>query len=275
MSPTELAQRDSAALAAKQITEMFGGDTGIQIPVDAPLPQIKILRETPQYEMPDGTTVKSFIGNILYWHNANQFYNVEFGDGENGPPVCASSNGIVPDGGTNPYTGPCRTCLKNQYGSDIKGGKGKACQNTIRLYVLVDGEILPCVIKASPASLSPKDSLVRWLTNAPNIAAKAGIGTKYQPIVVKFSLHTKTFDQYSTSCIDIETVRVLKPLDDGQGAFYDDDADKLRRLARLYQDFMANYLGRIKHDVGAETTHAQEGQPDQGDGFPDDNLPDF
>lgn len=265
MSPTELAQRDSAALAAKQITDMFGGDTGIQIPVDAPLPQIKILRETPQFEMPDGTTVKSFTGNILHWHNANQYYAVEFGDGESGPPACASSNGIAPDGGTDPFARPCRTCPKNQYGSDDKGGRGKACQNTIRLYVLVDGEILPCVIKAPPSSLSAKDSLVRWLTNAPNIAAKAGVGTKYQPIVVKFSLHTKTFDQYSASCIDIETVRVLDPKDKLG------DFAKLNGLARMYQDFMANYLGRIKHDVGAEAAHTQtqEAEPDQGEVFPD------
>lgn len=267
MSPTELAQRESTALAAKQITDMFGGDTGIQIPVDAPLPQIKILREDPQYKMPDGATVKSFIGNILYWHNANQFYDVEFGDGESGPPACASSNGIAPDGGTTPFTGPCRTCPKNQYGSARDGSKGKACQNTIRLYVLVDGEILPCVLKAPPSSLSAKDSLVPWLTNAPNIAAKAGIGTKYQPIVVTFSLHTKSFDKFSASCIDIATVRVLDPKDEI-------DFAKLNSLARLFQDFMANYLGRIKHDVGAEHTQSQEAGPDQGDGFPDD-LPDF
>jgi hypothetical protein len=94
----------------------------------------------------------------------------------------------------------------------------------------------------------------------PNIAAKAGVGTKYQPIVVKFGLHTKEFDQFSASCIDIETVRVLDPK-------ADEDMEYLARLGRLYQDFMANYLGRIKHDVGAET-HAQEGQPGQGDGFP-------
>jgi hypothetical protein len=252
MSKTQIAKKEEGALAvASEVTEMFGGETGIQIPVDAPLPQVQILRETPQFELPDGETVKELTAHILYWHNANQYYDKPFGEGDgNGVPKCASSNGIDPDGGEVPEPGPCKVCEFNQFGSGLNAdgtaGRSKACQNTIRLYLLVDGDVLPCVLKAPPSSLGRKESLMRWLTNAPNVAAKAGVGTKYQPIKVRFTLHRKDFDSgMSASVLDLETVRVLDPRND-------DDMTTLTALSHLHGDFMANYFGRIQTDVAAE-----------------------
>jgi hypothetical protein len=247
-----LVKKNGALAVMEEITNMFGGDTPPQIPIDAPLPQVKILRETPQFEMPDGETTKSFVGHILYYHNANQYYKDPYGEGDgNGVPTCASSDGIAPDGGEIQEPGPCRDCPKNEYGSADEG-KGKACQNTIRLYILQDGEVLPCVLKAPPSSLGKKESLIRWLTNAPNIAAKAGIGTKYQPIKVQFSLHTKDFSSgMSASVIDLETVSILDPNNS-------EDHDQLVRLAALYKDFRTHYIGRISTDVANEPTTQEE-----------------
>ena len=240
----EITKPEAGALAIPDIDQMFGGE-GYEIPIDAPLPQLTILRETPQFGTPEGETVKSVIGHIIHWHHANQYYVREYGDGEQGPPTCASSNGIVPNGGEEPFTNACRDCQLNVYGS-AKEGRGKACQNTIRLYVLLDGQVIPCLIKASPASLSKKDSLINWLTNAPNVAAAAGVGTKYQPIKVKFSLHEKKFDSgFSASVLDLETVRVLDPNNEA-------DVVKLQSLGQLWQDFMSHYVGRIRDDVAAE-----------------------
>jgi hypothetical protein len=242
-----LAKKNGAtALAAPEVNAMFGGGDQPQIPVDAPLPQIKILRETPQYETPDGETVKNFTAHILYYHNANQYYIEKFGEGNgSGVPACASSDAIAPDGGSEPLDGPCRSCQKNEYGSADEG-RGKACSNTIRLYILMDGDILPCILKAPPSSLGRKETLMRWLTNAPNIAAKNGLGVKYQPIKVRFSLHTKDFDSgMSASVIDLETVSVLHP-------DKPEDMDKLKSLANLYQQFMSSYIGRIATDVAEE-----------------------
>jgi len=43
---TELAKKESGVLAvANQVDDMFGGSGTFQLPIDAPLPQIKILRE--------------------------------------------------------------------------------------------------------------------------------------------------------------------------------------------------------------------------------------
>jgi len=240
----DLAVNDKNPLVeAGEIDAMFGGE-GIQIPVDAPLPAISIMRESAQFEMPDGSYVKEFTGHIVYWHNANQYYSAAFGEGESMIPDCSSSDGIRPDGGEFMQDGPCRTCELNQFGSAKEGG-GKACQNTIRMYVLVDGEVIPSVLKAPPSSLGKKDSLMRWLTSAPNIAAKAGVGTKYQPIRVKFSLRKKEFNSgMSASVIEAETVKVLT---------MDEDGDKLKQLAGLYREFMANYMQRVCQDVSGES----------------------
>lgn len=229
----------------EKIDRMFGG--GVQIPVDAPLPTISILRESAQFEMPDGRYEKEFTGHILHWHNANQYYSAAFGEGESPVPDCCSSDGITPDGGQFAQEGPCRSCPMNKFGS-AADGCGKACQNTIRLYIVADGEVIPSVLKAPPSSLGKKDSLMRWLTCAANTAARAGMGTNYQPIQVKFSLRKKEFNSgMSASIVQVETVRVLD---------VDADADKLEQLSSLYHDFTANYLGRIKADMAQEGTKA-------------------
>ncbi len=225
-----------------KVDAMFGGG-GVQIPVDAPLPQISILRESAQFEMPDGRYEKEFTGHILYWHNANQYYSAIYGEGESPIPDCYSSDGVRPNGGAFQQPGPCKLCELNKFGS-AADKKAKACQNTIRLYVLADGEVIPSVLKAPPSSLGKKESLLRWLTCAANTAARAGMGTHYQPIQVKFSLRKKEFSSGMTaSIIHVETVRVLD---------VDADANKLDQLNNLYRDFTANYLGRISKDVSQE-----------------------
>lgn len=239
--------QDNALASQHEVDKMFGGGP-VQIPVDAPLPQISIMRESAQYEMPDGQYLKEFCGHILYWHNANQYYATAFGEGDNPLPDCYSSDGIGPEGGQFMQEGPCRTCPMNKFGS-AQDGVAKACQNTIRMYVLVDGEVIPCQLKAPPSSLGKKDSLMRWLTSAPNIAAKSGMGTKYQPIHVKFTLRKKEFNSgMSASVIGVETVRVLDRTT---------DAEKLRQLSVLYREFMDHYIGRISKDVGGEKAQNQ------------------
>ena len=229
---------------SNRIDDMFGGE-GFEIPIDAPLPQIAVLRETPMFQRPDGETVKTVTGHIIYFHHANQYYASAFGDGEPGPPDCASSDGIRPDGGDNIQAAACRQCPMNEYGS-AEDGRGKACSNTIRLYFLADGEVIPSVLKASPSSLNKKGSLMKWLTNAPNVAAKAGAGTKYQPIKVELSLHKKDFESgFSASVLDVKTVRVLDASDQGDLAY-------LGKLAALYKEFTEHYLGRISGDVAGE-----------------------
>ena len=82
---------------AGDAARMFG-DGSVQLPVDAPLPQITIMRESAQFEMPDGAYCKDFTGHILHWHNANTYFSAAYGEGEASAPDCFSSDGLAPDG---------------------------------------------------------------------------------------------------------------------------------------------------------------------------------
>lgn len=240
----EIAKSNNNPLTVtSEIDEMFGGP-GIQIPVDAPLPQISIMRESAQFEMPDGSYAKEFTGHIIHWHNANQYYSSPYGEGQSLVPDCSSSNGREPDGGEFMQKGACRECELNQFGS-AKEGSGKACQNTLRMYILIDGEVLPSVLKAPPFSLAKKDSLMRWLTSAANTASKKEETTSYQAIRVKFSLRKKEFNSgMNASVIQVETLKVLN---------IQEDSEKLKQLGRLYKEFMDSYIQRVSQDVSRES----------------------
>ena len=49
----------------EKMNGMFGGGS-VQLPVDAALPVISILRESAQFEMPDGRYEKEFTGHVLH-----------------------------------------------------------------------------------------------------------------------------------------------------------------------------------------------------------------
>jgi hypothetical protein len=223
---------------------MFGNQ-GFQMPVDAPIPEIKIMRESAQFETPDGGYASEVVGTILHWHNANQYWETSFDERspEDSPiPNCLSSDGIVPDMLDNAeykqMSQTCKGCPMNEYGSDPKG-EGKACQNTIRMYVLLDGEVVPCLLKAPPSSLGKKESLTPFLTNLPNVCTKHG--TAYQCLRIKFSLYKKEFSSgMSASLIKMELVDVIT------------DADAIKTLAGVTKTFREAYLGKVAQHMAKE-----------------------
>lgn len=95
----------------------------------------------------NGDVEKELRGVIVYHSSPNAFWAQAF-DGQNNPPDCFSADGHIGVG--NPG-GDCATCPMNQFGSD--GGKGKACKNMKRLYILMEGAMLPVVLNVPPTSL--------------------------------------------------------------------------------------------------------------------------
>ena len=255
----ELAVKPDAPLAKASDMDAMFGNQGYQMPVDAPIPEIKILREVAQFEMPSGNLVKETIGNILHWHNANQYWITSFDD--RGPddspmPNCLSSDGIAPDDidseGYAKQCNNCKECNMNQYGS-ATNGDGKACQNTIRMYVLLDGEVVPCLLKAPPSSLGKKESLMPFLTNIPNICTKEG--TAYQCLRIKFSLYKKEFGSgMSASLIKMELESIVE------------DQAEIKKLADVTKTFREAYLGKVAEHMAVEADVAV-GQ-DEGDDVP-------
>jgi hypothetical protein len=65
------------------------------------------------------------------------WYEFGWDENSNNPPDCASANGITPDQGVpKKQSMACINCPKNAWGSDPKGGKGKACGDHRRLAVV-------------------------------------------------------------------------------------------------------------------------------------------
>lgn len=110
------------------------------------------------FELPgenDDTPIaqSELVGIIVDHHPINAYWETDY-DGSNNQPDCSSFDGKL---GIVSGTGECNNCLQcelNKFGSDSKGGKGKACKNMHRIYILMDGQPLPMLLVLPPTSLA-------------------------------------------------------------------------------------------------------------------------
>ena len=138
-----------------------GGGTVFEVPSDDP-------------DNPD--IVKEFEGVIVYHHPINVYYKDKY-DGSITPPECSSTDGkvgITPEG----EVCECSTCPHFKFGSG-EDGKGKACKQKRRIYILREGEILPMLLTLPTGSLQ---EFSRYITR---LMKK---GKKSNTVVTKFSL---------------------------------------------------------------------------------------
>lgn len=134
----------------------------------------------------DDEPLKEFVGIVVLSQKARAFWP---GEGTGSPPLCASSNGAagmaniedaeqmhlaselpVPHPATQSFTdggGPyeCPNCPLNRWGSDPKGGRGKACKELRRLLILVDGYTAPIMLTLPPTSAKEWDRYCSVLKN--------------------------------------------------------------------------------------------------------------
>ena len=99
----------------------------------------------------ESQTVKSIDGIVLML-KVNRIYWASAFTGEGAPPDCQSRDlqmGVGTPGGV------CVTCPYNQWGSDSKGGEGKACREVGALFIMKPGDMLPVVVPVPVASLKP------------------------------------------------------------------------------------------------------------------------
>lgn len=112
-----------------------GGGLAFEVPGDDP-------------ENPD--TEKEIIGVIVDHHPVNAYWADKYA-GANNPPDCSSMDGKVgmdQDGNRK----PCNSCPMNEWGT-AEDGRGKACKNMHRVYILREGEMLPLLLTLPPTSL--------------------------------------------------------------------------------------------------------------------------
>lgn len=110
----------------------------------------------------DPEMVKYLDGIIVYQHDTNAYWPEVYGGGKE-QPVCQSRDGV---NGTwqDGQVFSCATCQYNQFGSEIlqdgSRGRGKACKNGKRVYILRDGELFPTVLALPPTAIRAFNSYV-------------------------------------------------------------------------------------------------------------------
>lgn len=107
--------------------------------------------------------------------------------GEAVKPDCASNQGDKPDAGVkNPQAKSCAVCPHNQWGSKIgeNGGKGKACQDSVRIAIAAPGQINdPMLLRVPPAS-------IRALGELGQSCAKRGVS--YNAVITKIAFELES-----------------------------------------------------------------------------------
>ncbi len=111
--------------------------------------------------------VKELKGVVLDYYPINAWWHDEYG-GEKNPPTCSSMDCKTGTGAPEhgiPAGQACANCPKNQWGSDPRGGKGKACKNMVRVYMLQEGSVFPVLLALPPTSIGGWKQYIQRLTN--------------------------------------------------------------------------------------------------------------
>lgn len=115
--------------------------------------------------MPDGSAQDEVEGIIVYKTAARGFW--ESAKVTNKPPDCASFDGKHPATGRGPNGATeCTNCPKNMFGTDQKGGHGKACKERLNLFLWFPGTKIPHLLPLPPTGLRPFSRYVMGLLSA-------------------------------------------------------------------------------------------------------------
>lgn len=128
-------EMDGLSIEFDRVKIPSGGGLAFEIPGDDP--------DNPEL-------AKEIIGVIVDQHPVNAYWAVKY-SGENNPPDCSSMDGkegVDQDGNRR----PCNSCPYNEWGSD-EDGRGKACKNMRRIYILPEDEMFPLLLTLPPTSL--------------------------------------------------------------------------------------------------------------------------
>lgn len=135
----------------------------------------------------DEDYLKDIEGVIVFTHRMNGYWPNAFGSSTNPEdkiPVCSSMDG---KSGLNIRTGEiceCDKCPCNQYGSDPNGGKGKACKNMRRIYLMRSNDPNLYLLTVPPTSIKEVNKALT------RIMASKGI--PYTNLIVGFKLAKAT-----------------------------------------------------------------------------------
>lgn len=163
--PAHLQSRSKAAVEAANEYITNTGQSGPRISLRGRRFRLR----TPDSEeqvLPDGSNLNVvMVGAAPKRGKAKTFYMGEYEPDSSSPPDCSSADGITPDGWIqDPQNPDCATCPNNVWGT-APHGKGKACRDVKRIYVMpptvLDKDIYQ--VQVPPASLKHLSQYVRNL----------------------------------------------------------------------------------------------------------------
>lgn len=181
--------------------------------------------ELPGEDDDDYKTEKTITGIIVYHHPTNAYWADSY-SGANNPPDCSSIDGKT---GIVTATGEkvqCASCRYNQWGSETRpdgsAGRGKACKNMRRLYILRDGEMFPLLLTLPPTSLK----------NFGNFVAKRVLGRGLRTIDVLTEVSLKKATSGDGISYSQARFRVVGRVPEDRAAELKAYADSIRAVSR-------------------------------------------
>ena len=164
----------------------------------------------------DPEIVKSIEGVILLAQRNNAYWPDSIDNGGDRQPVCRSSDGLrgVDSEGC---VHACAGCPQNKFGSD--GKRGKACKNSVKLYILRDGLPLPMILHISSTGINPYNKYVENLL----LPKKRGqVPMRPVQVVTRIGLKTEQ---------NADGIKYSKPTFEAIGKLDDTTRDAVRCIA--------------------------------------------
>ena len=119
-------------------------------------------------------SVQEIVGVCVGIQNCRAYWAGDFAGGGD-PPDCVSEDNVT---GVGDPGGNCKLCPMSQFGSDSRG-KGQACKQIKRLFVMRPNSMLPLVVNLPPTSIKTATRYQLRLANT---------GLKYQHAVTRITL---------------------------------------------------------------------------------------
>jgi hypothetical protein len=192
---------------SRELAELSSSGTSV--------PVMKLLGQgNPGYNI-DGEVVTSPRVVIVGFKNSNVMFKWEAdtdrpeGDTNKNLPVCFSWDGVNSEAGCTDRQSPtCYTCKKNQFGSS-EHGKGKRCKNTIRVFVIPEGSMIPVMWSIPPSGIKPFKAFTATLMRR---------GLRYTRAIIELSSHPEKAGNDQISVPDFKVIGLVRP-DDNTEAF--------------------------------------------------------
>jgi hypothetical protein len=228
------------------------------------VPQMKLLGQgNPGYNI-DGEVQNTPRVVILGFKNSNVMFKFEAdsdrpdGNTSKNLPVCFSWDGVTSESGCSARQNKtCYQCKNNQFGSSLHG-KGKRCKNTIRVFVLPEGSMIPVMWSIPPSGIKPFKKFTATLMRR---------GIRYTRTIIELSSHPeKAENGQSISVPDFKVLGIVKS---------DQNTETFLNLMRsqVIPAFMAASEGRVLVSEELAREPMPESIADSG-GSNEDLLPD-